>query len=139
MINNHQGGTSIGSCASGFGTCCFVSQKTCGGTISENITYIQNPGYGGSYDGSSSCGYIIKQVRCHLILENQSSATYSNKFSLQMADDICFIRLDFEKFITVEPATDGGCPDSFLQVFKTIHLYIAITVFISNIIIFQCR
>ena len=35
-------------------------------------------------------------------------------FFFQIADDICFIRLDFEKFITVEPATDGGCPDSFL-------------------------
>ena len=57
-----QGGSSIGSCASGFGTCCFVAQKTCGGSVSENLTYIQNPGYSGSYDGSSSCGYTIKQV-----------------------------------------------------------------------------
>ena len=61
---------------------------------------------------SFSCK-LSKNTKIMSILENQSTA-YSNKFSLQMADDICFIRLDFEKFITVQPATDGGCPDSFL-------------------------
>ena len=39
---------------------------------------------------------------------------YLSTVFFQMADDICFIRLDFDKFITVQPATDGGCPDSFL-------------------------
>ena len=80
--------------------------------MSENLTYIQNPGYDGSYDGSSSCGYTIKQVGWCLL--KKSIVFILALFFFQMADDICFIRLDFDKFITVQPATDGGCPDSFL-------------------------
>ena len=35
------GGTGSGSCASGFGVCCLITQ-TCGGSTDKNNTYFQN-------------------------------------------------------------------------------------------------
>merc|ERR1719464_1439875 len=40
-----KGGTASGGCAMGFGTCCLFTQSTCGGTVDNNCTHIQNDGF----------------------------------------------------------------------------------------------
>jgi hypothetical protein len=91
-----KGGQSLGACASGFGSCCLLTVSACGSSVSSNCTYVRNPGFPATYDGSSGCSYTINQV----------------------ASDICFIRLDFETFTTRQPQADvtdadGDCQDTF--------------------------
>lgn len=81
-------GTADGNCASGFGVCCMFTDSTCGSTISNNCTYIQNPGYPSDYSGTTTCDITVNG-----------------------ADDICQIRLDFDKFQNAAPATTGLCTD----------------------------
>jgi len=40
-----KGGTASGTCAEGFGVCCIFTLSESGSTVSEDNTYIQNPGY----------------------------------------------------------------------------------------------
>ena len=71
-----------------FGVCCvFVINDSSSTTISQNDTYIQNPGYPSQYGETNTLSYTI------------------NKCS----DDICWLRLDFETFNTVAPTdtTEG--------------------------------
>ena len=70
-----------------------ISSRTtsCSATVTENCTYIQNPGYSSSYTTSGSCTF---------------SATPINS-------NICQIRLDFDKFVTTI-GTKGVCTDSFI-------------------------
>ena len=87
-------GTRLGTCAAGFGTCCLIAASTCGSTVSDNCTYVRNPGYPSSYDGSSACSFVIQQI----------------------SSTICFIRLDFSAFSTRPPKShvtdeDGDCQD----------------------------
>ena len=44
-----RGGSFTSSCAAGFGVCCYTIVTSCSGTvdISQNNTYIRNPGYAG--------------------------------------------------------------------------------------------
>ena len=35
------GGSSAGSCASGFGVCCLFATSTCGSTVSHNCSYVR--------------------------------------------------------------------------------------------------
>merc|ERR1719410_327922 len=52
-----KGGTVDGNCAAGFGVCCTFLVSTCGTTITNNCTYIQNPSYPSSYTTAGSCEY----------------------------------------------------------------------------------
>ena len=83
-------GTADGNCASGFGVCCTFSVSSCGSTVSENCTYIKNPGYPSTYSTTGSCSY---------------SVTPTNT-------DICQLRLDLDNFDITE-GTTGTCTDSF--------------------------
>ena len=38
------------SSCKGFGVCCIFEQTTCGGTVTENCTYVQNPGFPTAYN-----------------------------------------------------------------------------------------
>lgn len=64
------------NCASGFGVCCVVAIVACGGTVTQNCSYVANPGFPGTYSEAATCDYTIRQC----------------------ADDICFVRLDFDVF-----------------------------------------
>ena len=48
----------------GFGVCCLFFTSSCGSTINQNITYLQNPGYPSGYStaASTQCEYIIQKV-----------------------------------------------------------------------------
>merc|ERR1711910_243648 len=72
-----KGGTSIGSCAEGYGVCCTFSIG-CGGSSSENCTYVEI--------SSPSAGMCNAQL----------CPTTTN---------ICQIRLDFDTFVITGPST----------------------------------
>jgi len=89
----NKGGTASGNCAAGFGVCCLFTTQT-SGTISENCSYIQNPGFPSTYTTSSTIQWTI--AKC--------------------AVDVCSLRLDFESFTTAGPtSTDdsNACIDTF--------------------------
>jgi len=83
-----RGGSTQGNCASGFGVCCFfkVDQTDCGGTISNNGTYIQNTGYPSSIStGGIDCTYTFMSTT-----------------------NVCQIRLDFDSATLADPSTTSG-------------------------------
>ena len=68
--------------------------STCSTTVSQNCSYIKNPGYPSAYTSTSSCQFTID--KCD--------------------SSVCDLRLDFERFTTNGPAatdeTSGGlCQD----------------------------
>jgi hypothetical protein len=91
-------GTSDGNCAAGFGVCCVVSVSTCGDTITQNCSYIDNPSYPTAYTTTGDCSYTV--TRCQ--------------------DDICQIRLDFFSTTLQQPnsadATAGVCTNTILDI-----------------------
>ena len=78
-----------GNCAAGFGVCCLSQTQTCGATVSENCTYIQNPGYDGTYNTEGTCSYTVRQC----------------------SNDICRVRLDYVDFDITGPNqnNNGHC------------------------------
>jgi hypothetical protein len=84
-----KGGTVNGNCAAGFGVCCTFALSSCGSSVTQNITYIQNPSYPTSYTTTGTCVYSVTPV----------------------SSDICQLRLDFDNFDLVETTT-GVCTDS---------------------------
>jgi len=73
-----KGGSTGGTCASGFGVCC-VFERSCGAAISENNTYFTSA----SLSTGSSCSLTV--CKCSLT--------------------VCQLRLDFETFILANPVT----------------------------------
>ena len=58
-ICTFQGGSPESVCAAGFGTCCVSLVKICGQMVTANKTYIQNPGYSGTYNVPGTCQYEV--------------------------------------------------------------------------------
>jgi len=83
------GGENQGLCASGFGTCCFYSLKTCGGDIIRNQSYVQNPNFPSSYNPGSS-----SDTSCSFNIYRTTS-------------DVCQVRLDFETMEFGPPLYDA--------------------------------
>merc|ERR1712241_392950 len=93
--NNLSGGTADGNCAASFGVCCVISISTCGSSISQNCSYIENPGYPSTYSTTGDCSYTVS--RCQ--------------------DDICQIRLDFFAGSLQQPSTAAAtCTDTILDI-----------------------
>ncbi|KAJ8666893.1 hypothetical protein QAD02_008555 [Eretmocerus hayati] len=88
-----QGGTAFGSCANGFGVCC-VFQKSCGSTMSTNITYFTNPSYPTTYDGGDRCGISVQKC----------------------SSNICQLRVDFLDFTLAQPTSEGVCDYDLLSI-----------------------
>jgi len=86
-------GTADGNCAASFGVCCVIRVSTCGGSVTANCSYIENPGYPSAYTTTGSCSYTV--TRCQ--------------------DDICQLRLDFFRAVLQQPASSSGsCTDTIL-------------------------
>ena len=65
--------------------------SSCGSSVTNNCTYIQNPSYPSS-ESSGSCSYNVRPLSA----------------------DICQLRLDFDNFDLTETSTNvGTCVDSF--------------------------
>jgi len=92
------GGMADGNCAAGFGTCCIfiVSGTTtnCGGTVTRNCSYIQNPEFPASRTAVGNCAFPVN--RC--------------------SSEICQIRLDFKSPTSLaQPTTTTGvCTESLV-------------------------
>lgn len=82
-------GEASGSCASGFGVCC-VFMSIDGSDVSQNCSYIQNPGFPNNYVGS---GISYTVGKCD--------------------SSVCSIRLDFEYFWIMGSADERTCQDMF--------------------------
>ena len=74
--SNLQGGATGGTCAGGFGVCCYFI-ASCGQTYSQNLTY---------WTKTSTTPCNIKVCKCQA--------------------DVCFLRLDFNSFNLYQPNTD---------------------------------
>jgi hypothetical protein len=85
-----KGGVAAGNCASGFGVCCFikVDQTSCGATINNNITYIENT----------------------VFPTATTEANIDCTYSIQGNTNVCQIRLDFVTVVLGAPdaATAGS-------------------------------
>lgn len=92
--NSLSGGYADGNCAAAFGVCCVISVSACGGSIVQNCTYIDNPGYPSTWSTTGDCTYSVK--RCQ--------------------DDICQIRLDFFSTTLQQPSTVGVCTNMQLNI-----------------------
>lgn len=77
------GGSSSGSCASGFGVCCSFT-GSCGGSTTLNNTYFTS-----TSSDSSPCKFTV----------------------CKSSDDICQIKLNFDTFSVDDPDTTTGTPD----------------------------
>merc|ERR1719278_1566463 len=84
-----KGGSIDGNCAAGFGVCCTFTLSSCGSSVSQNCTYIQNPSYPTSYTTTGTCAFSVTPL----------------------SSEICQLRLDFTNFDIVE-TTVGVCTDS---------------------------
>lgn len=80
-----------GSCAKGFGACCFIAMKTCGGIVKQNRTYIQNPDYPSGTFSLSETESRLCNYQFHRTGPNQ-----------------CNVRLDFTTFEMGPPERDGS-------------------------------
>merc|ERR1711935_606862 len=89
---NSKSGNVDGNCAAGFGVCCTFTKTACADVVTENCTYITNPGYPTAYSPTSatSCKYSVTPL----------------------STDICQLRLDLDTF-TLGIAATGACTDSF--------------------------
>jgi len=97
-------GTAQGNCAAGFGVCCIFSVSASGSEISQNCTYIVNPGYPSNYAPSST----------------PTTLTYTVK---KCQDDICRLRLDYDLFVLTTPNTadakTGQCDTDKMSISTT--------------------
>ncbi|XP_023333450.1 uncharacterized protein LOC111705205 [Eurytemora carolleeae] len=82
-----KGGTTSGSCAAGFGVCCLFKSSTCGGTFSNNMTYITNPGFPATFNTAGTCTFTVNKCQA----------------------DICQLRLDFLTSVQGVSANTQGC------------------------------
>jgi len=90
------GGTADGNCAASFGVCCVLKVSTCGSSVTQNCSYIENVGYPTAITTAGTCAYTVK--RC--------------------SSEICQVRLDFKNFVLAQPSakTTGLCVDTFTVV-----------------------
>jgi len=87
----NKGGSADGNCAAGFGVCCTFTVSTCGSTISNNCSYIENPTYPTTYSTAGSCAYSVTPI----------------------SSDICQLRLDLDNFDITDNVVGGACVDKF--------------------------
>jgi len=84
------GGTAEGNCAASFGVCCIVTvsgtDASCGGTVTQNCSYIESPSYPTARTTAGNCIYMVN--RC--------------------SSDICQIRLDFVATTLAQPLPAGN-------------------------------
>merc|ERR1712156_166901 len=88
----NRGGVASGNCASGFGVCCFikVDETNCGGTISNNISYIENAVFPAPIRAANGA--------------NQNGANLNCQFNIAATTNICQIRLDFTSVDIGQPS-----------------------------------
>ena len=105
---------------SSFGVCCVFVVDSDTGTVRENCTYIQSPGF--PTGNSTALTQEITVEKCR----NGRSKTLWDMLEIIFYififyishSDVCFLRLDFETFTTQGPlntleVAGGACQDTF--------------------------
>ncbi|XP_023321599.1 uncharacterized protein LOC111696274 [Eurytemora carolleeae] len=82
-----KGGTTSGTCAAGFGVCCLFTTSACSSTVSNNVSYITNPGFPSTYNTAGTCTYTVNKI----------------------SSDICQLRLDFITLVQSVSTNPQGC------------------------------
>jgi len=86
-----KGGVASGNCAESFGVCCTFKVNECGGTITQNNTYIESPGY------------------------PNAAPTGMCMFTVNKCDNgICQFRFEFEDVVLSQPDM-GDCTNDTLS------------------------
>ena len=86
----------MGNCANAFGVCCVVSTSTCGSTVGQNMSYIQNPGFPATF-------MPMQATNCAFNIAPLNSA-------------ICQLRLDLLRFQISNKQADGSCMGNTLTI-----------------------
>lgn len=87
-----RGGSILGTCAQGFGSCCAIYVSDCpSDNFQFNLTYIVNPGYPNTYNAAGTCKYTLNKA----------------------SSEVCRIRLDFVDSSLAAPSTAGACTTDY--------------------------
>ncbi|CAB4058481.1 unnamed protein product [Lepeophtheirus salmonis] len=62
----NMGGSTNGNCASGFGVCCVFSTNTCGSTVTQNVSFIRNPGFPSALNSPQTCSFTIQRLNTNI-------------------------------------------------------------------------
>ena len=111
-----------------FGVCCIFLVSASGGTITQNCTYIQNPGFPSVYGATTAVSYTIQKCAPGITRLDYYFFWLQTINELFNCIDICCVRLDFESFTLRTPAdtieTNGGaCTDTFMVTVLPICFY----------------
>jgi len=93
---NDHGGAKIGNCASGFGVCCMVKTSTCGSTVQQNSSFIQNPSHPSKWAPAQATNCVYNVKPCN--------------------NNICQMRLEFLQFEVSGKAATGACGTNTMAV-----------------------
>ena len=110
-----------------FGVCCVFKTSTCGSTVSQNCSYICNPGFSSAYTSTSNCQYTIHKCdSCKFHLNSRSFLLILNsKYWFLISLAVCDFRLDFDTFDTNAPSnsveTDNAHPCQDILTITTVN------------------
>ena len=85
--------------------------SSCGSSVSQNCTYIQNPSYPTTYTTTGTCAFSVTPLSSGILTIIYHRYFSSSHFFLSFFTEICQLRLDFTNFDIVE-TTLGVCTDS---------------------------
>ena len=83
--------------------------STCGGSVTQNCTYIQNPGYPTTYSTTGSCAWSVTPINSGI--DFSCPFYFKNFHNFCSIPEICQLRLDFDNF-DITDASTGICTDS---------------------------
>merc|ERR1739838_565451 len=113
-----KGGTASGGCGMGFGTCCLFTQSTCGGTVDNNCTHVQNDGFPTALTGTAqaalpNCNYQINKAQadvCSLRLDFLTFNTQAGNFAAVAAGTMDSLGARQDTFAVVTNTNGGDTP-----------------------------
>ena len=95
------------------------SKQECGASLSQNCTYLQNPGFPAAYAETAACSYTIRRMkngRKQKLINVISPLNIFPFIAFFLPPDICLLRLDFETLNLLGPVGNvidtGPCRDS---------------------------
>lgn len=84
-----RGGLNLGTCAKGFGACCYGSVSACSSSVRTNSSYILNPNFPNAFNTPGTCTFYVHKE----------------------SPEICQLRLDFKLFTLRNPPNTGICTE----------------------------
>lgn len=109
-----------------FGVCCLFTVTDTSAQITQNCTYIQNPGFPMAYTETANIQYNVQKCAngTHIEKGTLSNIKMSRLFDVKSNEfsDVCFLRLDFEMMtiigvgatVDAVAAVASACTDTFV-------------------------